>query len=163
MATKVDKTNLLSESWQNVKDLINDSDNVTNPAGFKKWVYSREPGTKSVNFKGFPYIIIFPAVVDFGEITTVNRQLRAVNFSIQVEVVTSDGMNQKGKGSEWIDSICDDILELFNSDTARNTLATNGLFFSTPNVSSMVVDEVNELRVFRRTFLLSFRSLKKVF
>jgi len=163
MATKVDKSNLLSESWQNVYDLINDSDNVTNPAGVKKWVYSRDPGTKAIGFKSLPYIVVFPAVVDFGERSTVNRQLRTVNFSVQVEVVSSDGMNQKGKGQEWNDSICDDILQLFNKNTTRNTLATNGLFFSTPNVSSVVIDEVNQLRVFRRSMFIGFTCKKKVF
>ena len=163
MATKVDKSNLLSESWQNVYDLINDSSNVSNPTGVKKWVYSRDPGTKSVGFSGFPYIVVFPSVVDFGERATVNKQLKTVNFSVQVEVVTSDGMKDKGKGAEWNDNICDDILELFNSVAACNTLATNGLFFSTPNVSSVIIDEVNQLRVFRRSIFISFTCKKKVY
>jgi hypothetical protein len=163
MATKVIKSNLLSESWQNVYDLLNDSSNIKNPVGNKKWVYSREPSVKSVDFSGFPYLVVSPSVVDFGDEQTCDGQLKSVNFSVQVDVVTSDSMRDKGKGAVWNDQICDEIISLFNSSIVRNTLRGNGLFFSVPNVSSVVVDEVSQTTVFRRTILLSFGGKKKVF
>jgi len=169
MASRVDKSNMLSESWQNVYDLINDKSNVSDPTTLptqsRKWVYSREPDIKGSAFKGFPYIIVNPAVLDFGDEQTGNRQIQSVNWSIEVEVVTSDrGFNNEGgKGQIQNDAISDDIIEAINNETNRKTLAGNGLRFFKPNVSGSVVEELKDTLVYRRSFLILFGSKKKVF
>ena len=170
MANKVDYSNLLSESWQNVYDLVDNRSNVADPltsnTGQKrKFVYSREPGMKKLDYKGFPYIVIYPSSLDFGDITTCNGQKKDVNFTIQIDVRSNDSGygNNDGKGLQHNDAISDDVMTLFNSSTARKTLRTNGLFFSTPTVSGVNIIEDESTKIYTRTFILTFRALKKVF
>lgn len=169
MATKVLYNNLVSESWQNIYDLINNKSNVVDPTTTvnekRKWVYSRIPDVKASDFKGFPFIVVHPSTVDFGDFQSANRQMQVVAFTVEIEVFTCDrGFgNQDAKGMTYLDAISDDILQTLNSQTNRNTLAANGLNFMKPNVSSVSTEEFNNTLVYRRSFLISFRGGKKVF
>jgi hypothetical protein len=169
MASEVTKSNLLMNSWQNVYDLINNKSNVSDPTTsssvYRKWIYSREPDVKANDFTGFPYIIINPSTLTFDNSQTGNSQIQNINWTIEIEVVTSDRgfNNQNGKGQTHNDAISDDILETLNNSTNRNTLRDNGLYFFKPNITAVNVEEFSNTLIYRRSFLVGFRSKKKVF
>lgn len=169
MGNIVTYNNLLTESWQNVYDLINNRNNVSDPitisTEIRKWVYSREPDIKSIDFKGFPYIIINPSTIEFGDEQTGNRKIGSVNWTIEIEVVTCDrGFNNRdGKGQTDNDSISDDIIKLFNSEENGGLLRQKGLHFFKPNVTNIVTEEFSNTLIYRRSFILSFKSKKKLF
>lgn len=168
MATTVTKSNLLTESRQNVYDLIASTSNVVDPTvgsgEFRKWIYSREPDTKVADFKGYPFIIVYPARVDAGTRQTVNLKKRLLTFTVEVEVVTADvGYNDmSGKGLAHIDAISDDILETFNSTTNRITLSTNKLQMSRPDVTDVTIEALENTLVYRRSIIITFQSYKTV-
>jgi len=168
-ASFVSSSSLLSQAWQNVYDLLNSRTNVPDPvaasAEFRKMVYSREPDIKASDFAGFPYIIVRPAVLSFQDNETGRRQSRGVNFAIEVDVVASDrgSNNIDGKGAVHIDAISDDIVSTMLSAASRTTLATNGLRFSTPNVTGVVIEPLDNTMAYRRSFTLEFSGRKKVY
>ena len=171
MASRVSKTTLISEPWQNVFDLINSNSNVADPvttaAEFRKWVYSRDPNVKKASFQGFPYIVVNPATAIFGEAgraQSVDGKGRMVEWGIEVEVVSSDygANNEDGKGNAHNNAISDDILEVFNDSTHRQTLKDNIMFFSMPQVTSVSVEQFKETLVYRRSILLTFKTRMQV-
>ena len=64
---KVTYSNLFSESRNNVVTIVKSdvSDPTTSPSEYRKWIYSREPDTKSSDFSGYPFIIVHNSEVDF--------------------------------------------------------------------------------------------------
>jgi hypothetical protein len=168
-ATIVTYTNVFSEPWNNVYSLINNKSNVADPTTisteYRKWIYSREPDVKSIDFKGYPYIIINSAEQDIGkDKRSVDGKSKEVSWTIFVEVVTSDRgyNNNDGKGSIHCDAISDNIFETFCDMTIRKTLQNNNLYFSDPVANSMVVEPTNQELTYRRTFLLSFKTKMQV-
>ena len=158
--------NLFSRPRANVENLIKDnvSDPVTSSSEHRKWVYTREPDTKSSDFKGFPFIIIHPATLDFDG-RTVNGQLKTALWGIQIEVITSDREfnNSDGNGATHLDSISDEIVNVLNNSTNSNTLRTVGLFFVESDATSVVVEPFNNTLIYRRSFMLSLKNKMKVY
>jgi hypothetical protein len=168
-ATALTGNNLLSQARENIVVLLENQSNINDPtttsAEYRKWIYSRDPDAKSLDFSSFPFIIVKPATLNFGEEQTGNRKIRSLTWGIEVEVVTSDrgNNNRNGKGQEDNDSISDSILSTLNNETNRRTLAHNGLSFIQPDVNSVVVEDFNDTLVFRRSFLIGAASKKLVF
>jgi len=166
MASQVNYSNLFSESRTNVTALItssNVSDPVISSAEFRKWVYSREPDVKSADFRGYPFIIVHPAIVDFEKEKgkgSVDGKSKSVFWDIEIEVVASDrgyGEND-GQGLTHIDAISNDIVETFMNITNRKTLSTNSMKFANTDTTSVVTEVVANELVYRRSIMLSFES-----
>ena len=168
MTSAVAYNTIFSQSWQNIYDLINNKSYVSDPttpsAQFRKWVYTREPDVNSADFTGFPYIIVNSTLVDQGDEQTVDGKKAFVSFDCEVEVVTCDRAynNVDGKGQTHNDSISDDVWEVFNSKTHRDTLRVNGLSFSKPVATGTVPEAFKDTMVYRRSFLLSFKQFMAV-
>ena len=165
MATTITYNNLVSESWQNVYDLIKSS--VTDPLGQsnRKWVYTRDPNLKSLSGQQLPYIVVNPSMISFDDKQTVDLKVKTVNWSVELEIVSTDGVAGdalKGKGQTQNDSITDSLLSVFNSVTNRNTLAANGLKFSIPEVTAAGTIIINQQVVYRRSIFLSFKNKMSV-
>jgi len=161
MANEVTKSNLLSESRNNIVEIL--QNNVTNPSGNPKWIYARRPKVKNLTFNGFPLLIVYPAMVTFGKPTTVNGQKKKTSFSIEIEIVTQDAAVNQGKGLMQLDNVTDQVLEQLNSKTNRDILAGNRLHFVDPDVSGVGDEEWNNTLVYTRTILLTFSDIKKVY
>jgi len=169
MATTVTKSNLYSEPWQNVYDLINSRTNVNDPVAtsskFRKFVYSRDPDVKDSDFKGYPYIIVNlaePEELDTAK--SLDRKSKHYLWTVEIEVVASDrGANNKnGKGRIHLNAISDDIIETFNSVTNLNTLNNNLLYSFKIEAGGTVTEPNAEELVYRRSFILSFTAKLQV-
>ncbi len=125
---KIDNTNLISEPRDNVVSLIsntsNVSDPVSSPSEFRKWIYSRDPSIKSTSFSGYPFIVIGPTRIDTSGSASLDSSKRFVNWTIDIEVVSSDrGYGESsGKGLSYNDSITNDILKTLLDKSNRETL-----------------------------------------
>ncbi len=164
MVTKVIYSNLFSAPRDNVVELLSVS-NVPDPtisaAEYRKWIYSREPDIKSVDFKGYPLLIVGDVEVDVErEETSGDGKHKFVNFEIVVEVRTSDrGYGEKdGKGLSQMASISNDIFETFLKNSNRNSLALNSMEFIEPTTTSVERITVGDELVYRRVITLAFRS-----
>lgn len=167
-AVRIDRTNMLTQVRQNFVDLIDNKSNVADPttatSEHRKWIYAREPDVKAADFAGFPYIVIHLATASFGEMQSLNRKSSFVDFTQEIEVVTSDREfgDRNGKGAEDMDAMSDDILETLNSVTNRNTLRTNGINFVRPNVSYVVDEDFKNTKIYRRSFIIPSRTRMQV-
>ncbi len=166
MASQVNYTNLFSESRNNVTALLT-SANVPDPnissAEYRKWIYSREPDVKASDFTGYPFIIVYPAGVDFEEEKgkgSVDMKSKPIFWNIEIEVITSDrGYGEKdGKGLTNIDSISNNIVKTFMNKTNRITLGNNSMKFVNPSTTSVNIEDFHNERVYRRSIMLSFES-----
>ena len=161
MASQVTKSNLFSESRNNVVALItaNVSDPITSSAEFRKWIYSREPDVKSEDFKGYPFIIIhLSEAIVLPERKSVDGKSKMVAWIIPVEIVASDrGYGKKdGQGATYVDSIGDSIMNVFNNMTNRNTLSNNSMKFSEPVSAGTSIEPIANELTYRRTIMLNF-------
>ena len=164
MATKVTYANLLSESRNNVVDIIsaNVSDPISSASEYRKWIYSRMPDVKDAAFKGYPLIIVEPSGIDIeSEDSSGDGKHKFVSWTINIEVRTSDRGygSADGQGLIQIDTISDSIMQQFLSMTHRNTLGANSMKFSAPTTEPVLtITEQNEL-IYRRIIGLRFRNL----
>jgi len=166
MANQVTYQNLFSESRNNVTALLT-STNVPDPidssAGFRKWIYSREPDVKATDFAGYPFIIVYPSSVDFEEEKgkgSVDMKSKSTFWDVEIEIVTSDRGygNNDGQGLTYIDSISNDVVETFMNKTNRITLSNNSMKFTNPSTTSVNIEDFHQERVYRRSIMLAFQS-----
>ena len=164
MADQVTYQNLFSESRNNVVALVT-STNVPDPtlssAEFRKWIYSREPDVKSADFKGYPFIVINPVDLDIeAEGGSLDGKSKFIYWDIEIEIVTSDrGYGEKdGKGLTYMDSISNSLIKTFMNITNRKTLSTNSMKFVNPTTTAVGTEVIDNELVYRRSFILSFKS-----
>ncbi len=166
MASQVTYQNLFSESRNNVVALLT-STNVPDPnissAEFRKWIYSREPGVKSIDFSGYPFIIVYPVSVDFEKEKgkgSVDMKSKSIFWDIEIEIVTSDrGYGEKdGQGLTNMDTISNNIVKTFMNKTNRVTLSNNSMRFTNPVTTDVSIETFHNELVYRRSVMLSFES-----
>ncbi len=160
--TKVSSTNLISEPRNNVVTLISNSSNVSDPvsssAEFRKWIYSRDPDIKTNDFAGYPFIVIGPSRIDTSGSSNLDSSKRFVNWTIDIEVVSSDrgyGKND-GNGLTHNDAITDDILQTLLDVTNRQTLISQGMAFGKPVVSDVLIEPLKQELTYRRIITVPF-------
>ncbi len=159
---KVNKTNLISEPRNNVVSLISNNSNVSDPvttsAEFRKWIYSRDPDIKANDFAGYPFIVIAPARIDTSGGSSLDSSKRFVNWTIEIEVVSSDRGygNNDGKGLTHNDAITNDILETLLDVTNRKTLKSQGMSFGKPVVSDVSIEAFKQELTYRRVITVPF-------
>lgn len=166
MADTVTRTNLISESWQNIHDMI--KSNVTDPtissAEFRKWIYTSKPNPKSPDFAGYPIIVIeSPDYEQDKEGSSCDGKSQDVTWSFEVTVIASDrgNNNQDGKGASHCDSISDSLISVFNSVTHQRTLRTNGMGEVVPTSSKPAVATEHQTKTYTRVFILDFSTRKR--
>jgi hypothetical protein len=159
---KIDSTNLISEPRNNVVALLSDKNNVSDPitsySEYRKWIYSRDPDIKSASFAGYPFIVINPTRIDTSGKANLDGSKRFVNWTIDIEIVSSDrgyGDND-GKGLIYNDAITDDILETFMNVDNRETLRSQGMAFGKPVVSDVLVEPLKQELTYRRIITVPF-------
>ena len=164
MANQLTYQNLFSESRNNVVALIT-STNVPDPtissAEFRKWIYSREPKTKSNDFRGYPYLVVHPSDLDIErEGGSLDGKSKFVYWDIEIEIITSDrGYGEKdGNGLTHMDSISNNLIKTFMNITNRNTLSTNSMKFVNPTTTAVGTEIIEDEVVYRRSILISFQS-----
>jgi hypothetical protein len=161
MAEKVTYKNLFSESWNNVKELVKTkvSDPISSSSQSRKWIYSRIPDVKNEQFKGYPFIVIYPVSINVGgELNSLNGKSKSVSWDVEVEIFSSDRGYKEGNGALYSDSISNQIMEVFLDKTNRDSLMANSMFFSRPNTTSVTQDVIENELIYRRLILLPFRS-----
>ena len=157
-SSAINKSVLLSQSYANIYNLINNKSNVVDPFGSpdRKMVYRRDPLVKGTGFKGYPCIIINPSSVTF-EGYSVDGSKADVGWEIAIEVLCSDSIrNNNGLGAEWCDELSENILSILNDTTNRKTLRNYGMANVVPDVSDVNLIIISQERIFSRTITLKF-------
>ena len=116
----ITREHLFTTAWSLIFNLIND--NVTDPTGKTKWLYSSLPDFKIKSDSNYPLIVI-PNLNASDSIISINMDDTELRFTIEVYALSS----------LQLDEICENIYETIKSKT--NELATSGLFY-VKNISS---------------------------
>lgn len=162
----ITKSNVFTQVFANIYNLINDRDNVPNPndsTGNTKFVYShREPNFMSTNFPGYPCIIVGGADLSQNE-KTVSSTKAFMTDEIVIVVMSQDKVSDGSgnpSGADTLNSISDDVLEVLNAN--NGTLRNNGM--SNREISGTDFDwgEIDGQQVFRREITLTFNQLRTV-
>ena len=165
MASRLDRTNLLTQGWQNIYDLVNTRSNVADPLQasnqFRKFVYSRDPDVKATDFAGYPFVIVHQAMMNVArERASVDMKSKMLIFTVEIEVVSSDrGQgNENDKGLTYNNQISDDIAETFNSKTNKIILHDNAIYFANLLTAAVVPEPRAKEMTYRRSFILGFQA-----
>jgi len=126
-SASIDRTKLLSQSYANIYNLINDRNNISDPKGYanRKFVYTKVPDMEGRGWKLelFPFIVVKSPKIKQEDFTLAVKNAR-VNIEVEVEVYSNKDMGGKhaGKGYTYFESIIDNLLETINSWTNKSTL-----------------------------------------
>jgi len=152
-SASIDRTNLTSQSYANIYNLI--KDNITDPAGVanRKFIYTREPSVKSPNDEGYPLIIIWPLQLS-QDVPSLSMTTKELTWEMEIEVRSTD---REKEGMAYMEQINDELFELFNSVTNRNTLMGYGMQNITLSQDDVDYVETAQESVYVATFTLTFR------
>jgi len=156
----VSKAILLSQSYANIYNLIDDKSNVPDPSGSdtRKMIYRRDPLVKGTSFKGYPCIIINPASITF-ENYGMDGSRANVGWEINIEILCSDTIrNNNAMGAEWCDELTESILYTLNDTTNRKTLRSYGMANIVPDIGDVNLIIISQERIFSRTITLKFNK-----
>lgn len=162
--SKLNKSNITSQSWQNIYTTINNRTYIPDPvnaSGVRKFVYTREPNIKDTKFQGFPFIVVNPASIDM-DTPSVSRENKIITWTIPISVYSSDklanGSYPTASGMNFLDSISDDLFETFNSLTVKDQLRTYDVENIDLDTGSVNVDDLEDETVFVRDMTLTINT-----
>ena len=138
-SASVDRTNLISQSFANLYNLINNRDNVKDPitGSGRKFVHVRMPNIRSDTFEAYPFIVVKHPEISYSNKSLSSSRAR-LSWTFDIEVFSADrAINNEGKGAEFCSQIVDDIMETLNSVSNKETLISYGMANIIPNLDSM--------------------------
>ena len=162
ISSQVTKSNVFSQSYINVFNLLNLRTNVKDPRGTiqRKMFYKRYPSVKDRSFQDYPFIVLFP--INSTVINRVFDTTRADNeIRIEGEVVSSnrmDGDKNSGKGAEYLDSLCNNMFETLMDASNKTTLRGYNMANIDLSFDDTDSDTREGISVFVRSFTISFKT-----
>lgn len=163
------KSNLYSKSYANLFNLINNKNNITDPLNdnsTRKFVYSREPDVTNINFQGYPFIIIKPAVINV-DMFTLDSGSSKKEFLFEIEIRCTDRVKKKeGSGEynigiQYLDEITDNLIKTLLDKNNRKILHSYGMGTFDIDTDSADSDEIEgDLVWIRRITLTSSERLR---
>ena len=161
VSATVTKSNLFSQAYINLFNLINDRSNIPDPLGTtqREMVYKKVPSVKGRGFENYPIIILSPANVTTSEKTLDNKHAKNTT-EFKVEIISSNRMpgQHNGKGAEYLDSLSDSLMALMNNESKLKILRV--YFMNNAEISVDDTDTITDegISVFVRRFTLTFNT-----
>jgi len=165
-AVALNRTNLYSQFYFNIHNLLDDRDNVADPrdpTGHRNFVRSREPSFSRGD--DFPLIVVNPANVNTSETRLGDDKTAEVSGEIVVEVWSTDDAfrtntttDVHGKGLTHLDAISDDVIQTLNSVANRNTLRANNIGMVKVEAGSMESLTIDGGRFYLREIKVTFNT-----
>ena len=159
-SAKPTTSNIVRQTYANIYNLINNRSNVPDPndsTGKRKFVYTRMPRYKGINFVGFPFIILTRTRPSKRKGTaSMTKSMMDYDFFIFVYTKDTDS-NEEGNptGSEQNEDITGKIIATLNNVTNRRILQSYGMGHMEFDVEPDE-DELDEKTVFISEFDLRF-------
>lgn len=167
---QVTRSNIFSEPRNRIVALVDDISNVADPvrgstAEYRKWIYSRMPDVKALDFGGYPFIIVPGVGVDEPETgASLNGKSKFIDWDCEIEIFSSDRAygHNNGKGEAYMDAISNDLWATFQDMTNRASLSSDSLKFAKITTTAVTTSIVHKERVYSRSMILSFRNRIRV-
>ena len=155
------RTNLISQSFANVWNILNDRDNVADPLdalGGRKLLYAKIPNTSARDFEGYPFIVIRRAVTDLDNMS-LSATRGEMGWEFDVEVRSSNNIrDHQGNGAYYCEVIMDAILATINNTINRSTLRNYGMAHAMPTVEDFDSISIGTDSVFFGRLTIPFSS-----
>ena len=165
-STVITKSNIFTQVFANIFNLINTRSNVTDPndsTGNRKFVYShREPNFMGRNFSGYPCIIVGGADLSQNQ-KTVSSTKAFMGDEIVIIVMSQDKVSDgegNPNGADFLNSISTDIVKILNAN--HPTLRNNGLKNMKINTTDFDWGDIDGKPTFRREITLTFNQLRAI-
>ena len=162
----ITKSSLISQAHENVKSLIDNRSNVSdpiqpNPGGLdklSKFVYTKQAKIFSTNFKGYPFIIVKKPIM-VPSVMSLSSSRARIDWEIIIEVMCSDNIRgNSDKGAAYTEQIVDDILETLNDTSNKNTLRNFGMAHFLPAVEDFDTIDLGNESIFVARLTIPFRK-----
>ena len=160
------RAKLESYSYTNIFDEMNKRSNIKDPRDpantkSRMFIYDFDPFHKQINFGDFPYIILELPTIEYLK-RSVDGKKKGILFKHRITVRTArEGASQVGsidQGRTDMFNITDDMQEMFNAMTVRQTLINLGM--SNMNLTKISTDTltIDQKYVYESVFELSYDS-----
>ena len=164
---QVNNTNLFSQVHANIFNLIDNKVNIPDPISTlppqqqsRKMVYTRLPDVASINFKGYPFIVV-ESPINNPQFYTLDNSKSFNSWEIKIDVYSSDRLkdSNEARGLEFLNTLCNDIMKTLNNKTNRKTLRNFGMSNINPasNKNDVIFTE-GEL-IYNKTFEIPFMGM----
>ena len=159
----ITKDNYFTQIHANIFNLINNRSNVPDPAdssGNRKFVYVREPNFMSLNFDGFPFIIV-PDPETSQENKTNDGSKAFQSESFEIIIMTSDKSSDSDGnpvGAQQMRDIKTNIKKTLDNLSNSRILRNNGLRNKTFPSITLDWGEADQKPIFRTEFNLKFSN-----
>ena len=169
VSANISKSNLTSQSFANLYNLLNNKTNVPDPIftnSTRKFVYAREPDVQNINSDGYPFIIIRPARITTRDYTF-DAGSSWFDFEFEIEIRCTDRVRGKeGSGNyaigiQYVDEITDGIIKTLNDKTNRLVLNAYGMGTFLIETEDVDVDDFEGDVVWVRRIMLKSKSRLK--
>ncbi len=165
MATaRLDKSYIETYAHTNVLTYLDNRTYVKDPKSpsstlaDRQFIYESDPLDKSVNFSGFPYIILGFPTLEYSK-ESVRGKTKDISFKQMIIVRTAKDGNSNartGAGRSDMLAICDDLNETFNSETVKATFRLLNMFNLKLTKESTDSIVVSQLDVFESVYSLTY-------
>ena len=148
----ITKTTIESNAYTNIYNVLNNRSNIDDPRNsgntsntIRRFIYDYDPFHMSVNFRQFPYIILFLPELTYSA-TSTNGKLKNFEWRHRIIVRTaSEGSQDQitDRGRTDMLNISDDINETFNKESVKQSLRALNIYkieFNKIRYSTLVVD-----------------------
>ena len=170
VSVAVTRTNLYTQVFLNVYNLLNDRSNVVDPlprsqGRLRKFVYAREPSVDARGFDGYPLVVVNQPTIEVATRRLGDDKNAEVTGEMMIEVRSTTAFFRQGtsedphgKGLTFLNEISDDIMATLNSVANRNSLRANNIGFVKVESGSMDVFSVEAETVYVREMRLTFMT-----
>jgi len=162
MTAIITKSKIESNAYTNVYELMNNRSNIADPRGSsaekRPFILDSDPLAKSIEFSGFPYIVLELPTLEYSRKTTDGKS-KFIKWMHKIIIRTA----KDGSAGSRIDigrtdmlNICDDLNEMFNSDNIRKEFRQLGQEDITLIKTGTDVLSIDQKMVYESTYELSY-------
>ena len=157
----VSYSNLFSQSYINLFNLINNRSNIPDPLGYKDrdFVYKKEPDVRDRDFKDYPFIIL-KLSKNSPENLSLSNTKGDMLILFECEIRSSNRMDGKhsGKGAEYLDAISNNLFSTLLSESNKRTLRGYTLYNLNLDTTDTDIVDVEGEQIYVRRFIISFKT-----
>lgn len=166
MTTIISKSTIESSAYDNVVSFLDTRTIIRDPkdsaAGtlHREFIYDSDPLLKSLDFGGFPYIVAEFPTLEYSK-TSANGKVKHLTWSMLITVRTAkdgNGNGTSGVGKTDMFTICDDLQELFNSSTHRQSFQNLNMFMMNLTKNNNDTLSLSQKLIYESSYTLTFET-----
>jgi len=163
MTALIEKSNIESNAYSNIFDIMNNRSNIADPRGSsasgRAFILDADPLVKALDFSGYPYIVLELPTLEYSR-EGVSGTKKFITWTHKITVRTArDGSagNVVNTGRTDILAIGDDLNETFNKLDVKSELAELNIREVKLSKSTTDVFTISQKTVYEATYELEYQ------